>query len=93
MHAFGENAIMACTLCGGGWGHVDRTIGNGADRPAAPWYSTSEDRPLSRHDRGEPASPPGHGQSGKIGLLRYIFGNAVALAVLFGLFLVAGMEF
>ena len=34
-----------------------------------------------------------HGQSSKIGLLRYIFGIIVALAVLFGLFFVASMEF
>lgn len=33
-----------------------------------------------------------HGQSSKIGLLRYIFGSAIALAVLFSLFFVAGME-
>ena len=33
-----------------------------------------------------------HGQSSKVGLLRYILGSAVALAVLLSLFLVAGME-
>ena len=33
-----------------------------------------------------------YGQSSKIGLLRYIFGSAVALAVLLSLFLLAGME-
>jgi hypothetical protein len=33
-----------------------------------------------------------HGQSSKTGLLRYIFSSAVALAVLFSLYLVAGME-
>ena len=33
-----------------------------------------------------------HSESSKVGLLRYILGSAVALAVLFSLFLVAGME-
>ena len=63
-----------------------------ADRPAAPWFQPRRTLPLS-HMIEASVIATRHGQSSKIGLLRYIFGIIVALAVLFGLFFVAGMEF
>jgi hypothetical protein len=46
-------------------------------------------------DRMIPAAPieTRHGKSAKIGTLRYVMGSLLALAVLFGLFLLAGFEF
>ena len=60
-------------------------------RCTIPSFSLSEDPPLSHMIEAIPLATK-HGQSSKVGLLRYVVGSAVALAVLFSLFLLAGME-